>query len=90
LLRSAEIEGSDGKRGTITLSSKGGGFYSAPFGFSTQAGQTYTVTIRYDVSTRLDVNQRVIALQEKLIQQWNAWLGGNEFGVVVFEEYVVS
>lgn len=53
-LRGAEIEGSDGKRGKVSLSSKGGGFYTVPFGFSTQPGQTYTLTIRYDVPTLLD------------------------------------
>src|SRR5512136_2579625 len=53
-LRASDIEGSDGKRGKVTLSSKGGGFYTVPFGFSTQPGQTYTLTIRYDVPGTID------------------------------------
>ena len=53
-IRTSDIEGSDGKRGKVTLSSKGGGFYTVPFGFSTQVGQTYTLTIRYDVPGPLD------------------------------------
>lgn len=53
-LRGAEIVGGDGKSGKVSLTSKGGGFYAVPFGFSTQVGQMYTVTIRYDVLVPID------------------------------------
>ena len=53
-LRSAGIESSDGGSHSLRLSRKDGDFYAVPFGFSTQAGETYTVTVRYDVPDALD------------------------------------
>ena len=57
----------DGQETDVRLSSKGGGFYTIPFGFTTQAGQDYTLYVHYTVPSRLDqtvvdnVNYRVLA-----------------------------
>ena len=74
----SEIEGSDGKRAKVSLASKGGSFYAVPFGFSTQAGQTYTLTIRYDVPLPLDtttIKGQAFRVVTWAPVQWNLPIG---------------
>src|SRR5512136_2580173 len=78
VLRNSDIEGSDGKRAKVTLASKGGSFYAVPFGFSTQPGQTYTLTIRYDVPLPLDtttINGQAFRVVTWAPVQWNLPIG---------------
>ena len=42
----------------VSLVSQGGGNYGANFAFTTQPGQTYTVTVRYSVNRALDTTTR--------------------------------
>ena len=77
-LRNSEIEGSDGKRAKVSLASKGGSFYTVPFGFSTQPGQTYTLTIRYDVPLPLDtttIKGQAFRVVTWAPVQWNLPIG---------------
>src|SRR5512136_142335 len=78
VLRNSDIEGSDGKRAKVTLASKGGSFYTVPFGFSTQPGQTYTLTVRYDVPLPLDtttIKGQAFRVVTWAPVQWNLPIG---------------
>ena len=73
----AAISGPDGTH-SIEPESKGGGFYTIPFGMNTRAGESYTVVIQYQVERALDttvidgINYRVLSWAPV---QWNLPIG---------------
>ena len=77
-LLDAAISGPDGTH-TISPESKGGGFYTVPFGMNTRSGESYTVIIHYHVERALDttvidgINYRVLSWAPV---QWNLPMAG--------------
>ena len=76
-LLDASITGPDGAR-SVSLESKGSGFYMVPFGFDTRAGESYTVLIHYKVARARDtttidgIDYRVLSWAPV---QWNLPIG---------------
>ncbi|MBM4466937.1 MAG: DUF2207 domain-containing protein, partial [Chloroflexi bacterium] len=68
----------DGQQTPVSLVSKGGGFYTVPFGLSTRAGKEYTVQVHYRVERPLDVTE-IDGVEHRVLAwapiQWNLYIG---------------
>ena len=68
----------DGQETPVSLASKGGGFYTVPFGLSTKPDREYTVQVHYRVERALDVTE-IDGVEHRVLAwapiQWSLYIG---------------